>query len=335
MKNSKGFTLVEMMVAAGLLALALAGAMSFFIYQSRTGADSSKFKTARQDLTLALTLMKRDITLAGCGVAGDKTLSLVLISNYGVDNVTGDTLNSTDSTQWNVTDLPRLVSDPASDPYLPTGTTFKPDKIFVEYGNFLDMNFDINGITDTDTVFKYSASKVIGASDVNSFIYDIFPIGMDVSTNTKPLGGFICKDCGTGSAPKGAEVDWVATGSRPNDSVTKSWTFKLNTGKNLHGTVAPSIVYRIAKDTKRETYELQRNGIRIAGGDPEMEVYGLTVKDQSSGNSLRFTVRIDYQVKLTGSQAELNAHGPGKKTWHKAWITFEADPRTLVLNAGS
>ena len=105
----------------------------------------------------------------------------------------------------------------------------------------------------------------------------------------------------------------MATGSRPNDSVTKSWTFKLNTGKNLHGTVAPSIVYRIAKDTKRETYELQRNGIRIAGGDPEMEVYGLTVKDQSAGNSLRFTVRIDYQVKLTGSQEELNAARTGQE----------------------
>ena len=189
--------------------------MSFFIYQSRTGADSSKLKTARQDLTLALTLMKRDITLAGCGVAGDKTLSLVLKSNYGVDNVTGDTLDSTDSTQWNVADLPRLVSDPASDPYLPTGTTFRPDKIFVEYGNFLDMNFDINGITDTDTVFKYSASKDIGASDVNSFIYDIFPIGMDVSTNTKPLGGFICKDCGSGSTPKARKSTGWRRGAGP------------------------------------------------------------------------------------------------------------------------
>ncbi|MGB6063398.1 MAG: prepilin-type N-terminal cleavage/methylation domain-containing protein [Desulfomonilaceae bacterium] len=335
MKDSKGFTLVEMMVAAGLLTLALAGAMSFFIYQSRIGADSSKMKTARENLTLALSLLQRDIMVAGYGVSCDKTLSLALESNHGVDIVTGDTLGSTDSTQWNVADLPRLVSNPADDPYLPTGSKFSPDKIFVEYGNFLDMDFDINGIGDADTVFKNSATKDIGKTNTGSFAYDLFPIGMDISTNTKPLGGFICKDCGGGSTPSGGEVDWVATGSRPNDNITKSWIFKLITGETLNGTVVPSIVYRIAKYTKRKTYELQRNGIRIAGGDPDMEVYNLTIKDQSSGNSLRFSVRIDYQVMLKGSQEESNAHGLHKKTWHKAWITVEADPRTLVLNAGS
>ena len=65
MNNSKGFTLLEMMVAAGLLAIALAGAMSFFIYQSQSGADSGKLKAARENISLALTLLQRDIMLAG------------------------------------------------------------------------------------------------------------------------------------------------------------------------------------------------------------------------------------------------------------------------------
>ena len=332
MKNSRGFTLLEMMVAAGLLAIALAGAMSFFIYQSRSGADSGKLKAARENISLALMLLQRDIMLAGYGVTGDKTLSLVLKTGYGVDNVAGDALVSNDTTQWNVANLPHLVTN---DPFLPAGTTFRPDKIHVGYGNFLDMTFDINGTNDTNTVFKYSASKNIGAAAVNSFAYDLFPLGMDVSTNTKPLGGFICKDCGAGSTPSGEDVNWVTTGTRPNDNATKSWTFKLNTGKNLQGNVVPSIVYRIAKDTKRQTYELQRNGIRIAGGDPEMEVYNLTVNDRSSGNALQFSVRIDYQVMITGSNGELNLHGTDKKTWRKGWVTLEADPRTVVLNAGS
>jgi hypothetical protein len=93
-------------------------------------------------------------------------------------------------------------------------------------------------------------------------------------------------------------------------------------------------VYRIAKDTKRRTYELQRNGIRVAGGDPEMEVYNLTVKDQSTSNGLQFSVRIDYQVMLTGSKEESNLHGTDKKTWRKGWVTLGADPRTVVLNEG-
>src|SRR5208337_2238694 len=102
MKNSRGFTLLEMMVAAGLLAIALAGAMSFFIYQSRSGADSGKLKAARENISLALMLLQRDIMLAGYGVTGDNTLSLVLKTGYGVDIVTGDALVSNDTTQWNV-----------------------------------------------------------------------------------------------------------------------------------------------------------------------------------------------------------------------------------------
>ena len=70
MNNSKGFTMVEMMVAAGILAIALAGAMSFFIFQSQSGADSGKLKAARENLSLALTLLQRDIMLAGYGVYG-------------------------------------------------------------------------------------------------------------------------------------------------------------------------------------------------------------------------------------------------------------------------
>jgi|WetSurSiteA1Bulk_404760.scaffolds.fasta_scaffold43610_1 prepilin-type N-terminal cleavage/methylation domain-containing protein len=332
MNNSKGFTLLEMMVAAGLLAIALAGAMSFFIYQSQSGADSGKLKAARENLTLALTLLQRDMMQAGYGVKGDKTLSLVLKSKYGIDNLAGDTFSSVDTTEWNVAGLPRVTT---SDPFLPTGSTFRPDKIHIGFGNFMDMNFDINGTNDTNTVFKYLASKDIGPAAVNTFAYDLFPLGMDVSTNTKPLGGFICKDCGGGSTPNAEDVNWVTTGSRPNAPPTKSWTFRLNTGKTLKGNVVPSIVYRIAKDTKRPTYELQRNGIRIAGGDPEMEVYNLTVKDQSSPDALQFSIRIDYQLMLTGSKGESNLHGTDKKTWRKGWVTLGADPRTVVLNEGS
>ena len=96
MNNSKGFTLLEMMVAAGLLAIALAGAMSFFIYQSQSGADSGKLKSARENLSLSLMLLQRDIMLAGYGVMVTAALQPrdafpgVKIRSYGVDRVTGD-----------------------------------------------------------------------------------------------------------------------------------------------------------------------------------------------------------------------------------------------------
>jgi hypothetical protein len=63
-----------------------------------------------------------------------------------------------------------------------------------------------------------------------------------------------------------------------------------------------------------------------------MEVYNLTVKDQSAGNSLLLSIRIDYQVMITGSREELNAHGTDKTTWRKGWVTLEVDPRTVMVS---
>jgi prepilin-type N-terminal cleavage/methylation domain-containing protein len=345
MNNSKGFTLLEMMVAAGLLAIALAGAMSFFIYQSQSGTDSGKWKAARENISLALTLLQRDIMYAGTGVYGvsaitnPRALALVIKPGNGVDRMNGDTFSSTDSTTWNVADLPRVA---AGDPFLPTGSTFKPDKIHIGYGNFLDATFDVSGASDTNSVFKYPSLRTkpttqpppprdilppeaLG-SPTKTFVYDLFQYapGLAVTTNTKPLGGFIALSCDT-CPPQAEDIDWAATGN----PATNAWNFTVRA--NLVGYVAPSIVYRIAKDTKRQTYELQRNGIRIAGGDPDMEVYNLTVRDQSAGNSLNLSIRIDYQVMISGSQEELTAHGTDKKTWRKGWVTVEVNPRTVMV----
>jgi prepilin-type N-terminal cleavage/methylation domain-containing protein len=320
MNNSRGFTLVEMMVAAGILTVALAGAMSFFIFQSHKGSDSTKIRAARDNVTLALMMIQRDIMAGGFGVMGGswdpKTLSVLIKANYGVDSVTNDVYGS------------KL-------------TTFTPDKLHVGYGTFLDMNFDVNGTNDTNSVFKNSAIKNIGTSGVSTFVYDQFPVEMAVTTDTKPVGGFMCSTCAAGLQPEGSDVDWKNSGSRA--AGTKTWTVKLISGSsNLSGNVAPSIVYRIAQNFGHSyvtagidpPYELQRNGVRIAGGDPGMEVYNLKVTDDSSPNKRRFLVRIDYQVKLGASKDENGSHGTAKNTWHKGYVTIKADPRVIMLNGG-
>jgi prepilin-type N-terminal cleavage/methylation domain-containing protein len=319
MNNSKGFTLVEMMVAAGILTLALAGAMSFFIYQSHKGADAGRIKAARENLTLALMLIQRDIMAAGYGVVGGTTVgttnpkmfAVVIKANYGIDNVTSNQYNSKD-------------------------TTSTPDKLHVGYGTFLDMNFDVNGTNDTNSLFKNSAIKNLGTAPVSTFVYDLFPVDMAVTTDTKPVGGFICATCAGGLQPDGADVDWASSSTTNKRPGTKSWTVRLYSGSSssLSGNVAPSIVYRIAKDSARPTEELQRNGVRIAGGDPSMEVYNLKVVDESSPNKRLFSIRIDYQVKLGTSDDENTLHGTAKKTWHKGYVTLKADPRVIMLNGG-
>jgi len=165
-----------------------------------------------------------------------------------------------------------------------------------------------------------------------------------VTTDAKPLGGFICGSC-TAGQPDAGDVDWQNTGSRPPN--TKPWLFKLSSGSksNLSGNVAPSIVYRIAQDSSHRyvhlpeidaQYELQRNGVRVAGGDPDLEVYNLKVSDLSTTMKRSFSIRIDYQVKLGGSLPESGAtqHGTAKQTWYKTWVTIEANPRVILLNGG-
>jgi prepilin-type N-terminal cleavage/methylation domain-containing protein len=319
MNNSKGFTLVELMVAAGILTLALAGAMSFFIYQSHKGADAGRIKGARENLTLALMLIQRDLMAAGYGVMGGtsggttdpKALALVIKTNYGVDKVTGNQYNGKD-------------------------TASTPDKLHVGYGTFLDMNFDVNGTNDVNSVFKNSAIKNIGPSSVSTFSYDLFPVDMNVTTDTKPVGGFVCSMCGTGITPDAGDVDWASASTTSKPQGTKNWTVKLYSGdkNSLSGNVAPSIVYRIAQDSSRPTEELQRNGVRIAGGDPGLEVYNLKVADESSPNKRLLSIRIDYQVKLGGSDEEKTLHGTAKQTWHKGYVTLKADPRVIMLSGG-
>ncbi len=329
MSNSKGFTLVEMMVAAAILAIALVGAMTFFMYQSTKGADATRLRVARENLSLALMLIQRDIMAAGYGVAGattssssTKTLSMALMGNYGVDNVTSNSYNS-------------------------TSTTSTPDKLYVGYGTFLDMNFDVMASNDTNTVFRYSSLRTAPtvqptpypraslppaplSSPTSSFVYDLFQYtGMAVTTDTKPLGGFICDAVGGTQA---ADINWVTTGNPATGS--PPWTFKLTTA--LSGNVAPAIVYRVAQDSSRPTQELQRNGIRIAGGDPNLEVYNLKVADISGvlNQKRSYSIRLDYQVKLGGSNDELTAHGTAKQSWYKVWVTIEASPRLILINGG-
>jgi prepilin-type N-terminal cleavage/methylation domain-containing protein len=348
MNNSKGFTMVEMMVAAGILAIALAGAMSFFIFQSQSGADSGKLKAARENLSLALTMLQRDIMVAGYGVWGvanvpnPRRLSLAIMANWGIDNVTGDVFNSLDATWWDVAGLPRLT---AGDNFLRAGAQFRPDKLYVGYGNFLDMSFDINNMNDTNSASALRTRPTAQpppmprpilppeplAAAANNFVYDLFQYApLTVTNATRPLGGFLSD--AAGGAATAADVDWARTGNPATNA--PPWTFFLTPGQNLVGNVVPAVVYRIARDANRPTFELQRNGVRIAGGDPGLEVYNLTVIDQSAGNQRLLSVRIDYQVMLTGAASEANLHGTAKTTWYKGWVTIEADPRIIVMYDG-
>lgn len=67
MRDSRGFTLMELMVGMLILSAAIAGALSFFIFQSQRGHESFRDKNTDEMVFSALALISRDVHAAGFG----------------------------------------------------------------------------------------------------------------------------------------------------------------------------------------------------------------------------------------------------------------------------
>ena len=84
MKRSHGFTLVECLVTLAILAFAIVGALSFFIFQSRSGFVTFKHKTTEDTVFFTQTLIARDIAMAGNGVSTHPELAVFVKHSAGV-----------------------------------------------------------------------------------------------------------------------------------------------------------------------------------------------------------------------------------------------------------
>jgi prepilin-type N-terminal cleavage/methylation domain-containing protein len=65
MNSTKGFTLLEVLVALAIFSMVAAAAMTFYRYQTKQGAASGRKKIAQETATLSLMRLKRDIVGAG------------------------------------------------------------------------------------------------------------------------------------------------------------------------------------------------------------------------------------------------------------------------------
>ncbi|MGB6065139.1 MAG: prepilin-type N-terminal cleavage/methylation domain-containing protein [Desulfomonilaceae bacterium] len=68
-KDSRGFTIVEMMVALFIVALIFSIVIGFYLFQSKRGGQSAKETSARHSVALALMQIQRDVVQMGYGVA--------------------------------------------------------------------------------------------------------------------------------------------------------------------------------------------------------------------------------------------------------------------------
>ena len=87
MNEKNGFTILEVMVALAIFSIVAAAAMSFYKFQPREGAISSKKKIAQEAAALALMRLKKDILGAGLGLAerevGREDLAMFVVDGGG------------------------------------------------------------------------------------------------------------------------------------------------------------------------------------------------------------------------------------------------------------
>jgi prepilin-type N-terminal cleavage/methylation domain-containing protein len=92
---SKGFTITEMMLAMSVMGIILLITITFFQHQSQMSGTSTRERSGRQSIALALTALQQDIQQAGYGLAKYPQLAFMLGDNWNV-NSTHRNLNPQD-----------------------------------------------------------------------------------------------------------------------------------------------------------------------------------------------------------------------------------------------
>jgi prepilin-type N-terminal cleavage/methylation domain-containing protein len=104
-KENKGVTLIELMVALVIAAVLVAGTYSIFISQQRTYVAQDQIVGAQQDGRAALTIMARDIRMAGMltGVNGFSNCTRTANQVYGYSDAINPNNNATTASTDQIT----------------------------------------------------------------------------------------------------------------------------------------------------------------------------------------------------------------------------------------
>ena len=170
-KDSRGFTIVEMMVALFMVALIFSIVISFYLFQSKSGGQSAKETSARHSVALALMQIQRDVVQMGYGVAQYPQMAYYF-----------DTENTTYPS--------------ASKPYY--------DTLYVNYGQFLKSTIPATGDIGTKQnltnpfpmwpalVYNlYVANPMTSASIQSGYISIPAPTQAEANANKYNVGGII------------------------------------------------------------------------------------------------------------------------------------------------
>jgi prepilin-type N-terminal cleavage/methylation domain-containing protein len=234
MRNEKGFTLVELMVAFAVFAMVLSAAVAFYQVQSKTIAGSSKRKTAHEVTTAALAAVRKDIMQAGTGLRG--------------------TVSQAGGGERDLSHLSIFVE--YHDAMSPTS----PDKLYLNCTDYLDMSLP-PGADYPNSFFVDAASPAIGKTwfelDSGQNTKSVEEVHANVNKATMSKAIFVPDTPG----PASVEDLELSPDTLGIDSVTNTQTLKLQfKGTSGKRYAAPAIVYELVDG------KLQRNGETMIGG---------------------------------------------------------------------
>lgn len=308
MKASKGFTLVEAMVALTILAFALAGSLSFFIFQSRSGFTTFKHKTSDDAVFFTQTLIQRDITQAGTGVSVHPELAVFV--NHGVSGGSDDLfLNYSGYLTLN---------DPGKDPDPTTQWAVAVNSIFAQtrsgYQGWFTLANPSQFVLRAIPLVSYASAPV---------------------TSMNPNVGAIITSMGAAS-----DINVKGTTAVPGIMQgTQDWTFPLAVPVAAGSLVAPAISYKWRQTTVGgETIgSLWRNrgadatpyDAPILGGETYMNVLSFNVRCQYLDGTWQTTNTSPTTLRLVEVTIiyETRSHAG---FWNSAQTrVFSASPRAV------
>jgi prepilin-type N-terminal cleavage/methylation domain-containing protein len=304
--SRKGFTITEVLVVVMILSLVIMGAVSFFTYQSRYGADAAARRNARESASMVMGLIKSDLMHAGFAIDG----------------------------QWELALYADRVDASPGDPY---------DRLFINYGRYYRLKPD--PLAEELFIFNEFAKAYKTGTEINNEgggyrLVSVANKNYLRSSDAGAVGAFISWDDTSDTLGMVDDVSCV------EDPASGDFGLCRCGGGNTSCTVTASFLYAPAVEYRVDDGILFRSGDPILGTEPSIIVQGLGVRfqyvdntgtvrwaptDGEIGVGMNFGIRDLRNVEVSLTYRMRN---PRRKESAKDTVVTRTDyvaPRSLVL----
>ncbi len=310
MRNAKGFTVLEYVVALTLLSLIMIMVVTMFRSQTEYGRDTGKEIAVDEAVSMAFMLIRQDIMHAGLGVVDKPKLAVF------------------------------LQDDPGD------GSGYR--ELYLNYGRYLKISYDPDKNDNVFNRKAYEIASGSQISS-NLFMPEADQADKDRQKQfmqPADVGAMISYDVGTDTVST-HEVTNFTDNDGPPQNTEPPFTFTVSPSLPGSRYVAPAIVYKVQSNALIRNFEFDvTSGIRtggqiILGGEPNFRVTSFRLKANFKGNvwapdngtfasmqptDLRYLeVTIKYQIRTETISA-------GNTGWSQTYSkSIMVAPRTVLL----